>query len=210
MGSKHLNSLEFRPMKRISLYVALGFFSCFVLNAQSNSRSTDHFEAGIFADYFRLSRTDPNINFIGLGGRAGFNVSPSVQVEGEMSYDFERNFTSSFSSGGSTEIVQTRLRTLHALFGPKFQSNRGPFRLFATFKAGLVNFTTTNSGAGPGFNGALGSVTSGNTRPAIYPGVGVEGFWGPFGLRLDGGDSIYFDNGARNNLKITFGPAIRF
>jgi hypothetical protein len=55
------------------------------------------------------------------------------------------------------------------------------------------------------FVGGLGSVTE-----AIYPGLGVEGFWGPFGLRLDGGDEIYFDHGARNNLKVTFGPVIRF
>jgi hypothetical protein len=41
--------------------------------------------------------------------------------------------------------------------------------------------------------GALGGLTSGDTRAAIYPGLGVEGFWGPFGLRLDGGDEIYFD-----------------
>ena len=127
-----------------------------------------------------------------------------------MSYDFERNFTSDFSDGVTTELVRTQLRPLHALFGPKFETNAGRFRAFATFKAGLVNFSTSNSGAASGFNGALGSVTSGNTRPAIYPGVGVEGFWGPLGLRLDAGDSIYFDNGTRNNFKVTFGPAIRF
>jgi len=54
--------------------------------------------------------------------------------------------------------------------------------------------------------GALGGVSSGNTRPAILPGLGVEGFWGPIGLRLDGGDEIYFDHGARHNLKVGFGP----
>jgi hypothetical protein len=58
--------------------------------------------------------------------------------------------------------------------------------------------------------GSLGGVTSGNTRPAIYPGVGAEHFWGPLGMRLDVGDEIYFDNGTRNNLKVTFGPVIRF
>jgi hypothetical protein len=38
----------------------------------------------------------------------------------------------------------------------------------------------------------------------------VEGFVGPVGLRLEVGDDIYFDNGARNNLRVTFGPTIRF
>jgi hypothetical protein len=44
----------------------------------------------------------------------------------------------------------------------------------------------------------------------MYPGAGVEGFWGPIGLRLEAGDEIYFDNGTRNNLKVTFGPTFRF
>jgi hypothetical protein len=38
----------------------------------------------------------------------------------------------------------------------------------------------------------------------------VEAFWGPFGLRLDVGDEIYFDNGAQNNVKVEFGPHLRF
>jgi hypothetical protein len=189
-----------------------GITLCFgsVLLAQSGTQPTDHVEVGVFADYFNLSRTTPHINFVGVGARAGFNVNPRVQVEGEMSYDFKRNFTSTFSNGVTTQFVRTDLRPLTALFGPKFQTNAGRFRAFATFKAGFVNFSTSNSGPSTGFNGALGSVTSGNTRAAIYPGLGVEGFWGPFGLRLDAGDTIYFDSGARNNFKVTFGPAIRF
>lgn len=170
----------------------------------------DHGEVGVFADYFKLSRTTPDINFVGVGARVAFNVHPSVALEAEMAYDFERNFTSTFSNGVSTQFVTTHLRPLHAMFGPKFQTGSGPFRAFVTGKVGFLNFTTTNDGALSGFQGALGSVTSGNTRFALYPGAGVEGFWGPFGLRLDVGDQIYFDNGAQNNLKVTFGPAIRF
>ena len=171
---------------------------------------TDHVEVGIFADYFNLSRTTPNINYVGVGARAGFNVHPNVQIEAEMSYDFDRNFTSVFSDGINTQFVRSHTRPLHALFGPKFQTGAGPFRAFATFKVGFVNFSTTNDNVPNGFVGALGGVTSGNTRPAIYPGLGVEGFWGPFGLRLDGGDDIYFDHGTQNNLKVTFGPVFRF
>jgi len=167
-------------------------------------------EVGVFADYFNLSRTTPNINYVGLGARAGFNVNAHVQIEAEMSYSFERNFTSIFSDGLNTQFVRSHVRPLHGLFGPKFQTSAGPFRAFATFKAGFVNFNTSNDNVPNGFKGALGSVTDGNTRAAIYPGLGVEGFWGPFGLRLDGGDEIYFDHGARNNLKATFGPVIRF
>jgi len=30
------------------------------------------------------------------------------------------------------------------------------------------------------------------------------------GLRLEVGDDIYFDSGVRNNLRVSFGPTIRF
>ena len=137
--------------------------------------------------------------------------TPNVQLEAEIAYDFKRNFTSTFSNGVNTQLVNTRLRPLTALFGPKFQAGTsGPFRAFVTGKLGFVNFSTSNQNASAGFTSALGGVTSGNTQFAVYPGAGVEGFWGPFGLRLDVGDVIYFDGGAQNNLRVTFGPQIRF
>src|SRR5438477_8352996 len=161
-------------------------FVGFLLAAPSLfAQSSDHVEVGVFADYFNLSRTDPHINFVGVGGRAGFNVRSNVQVEAEMAYDFKRNFTTTFSDGVNTEFVNTRLRTLHALFGPKFATGGGPVRLFGTFKAGLINFSVSDQNAGAGFKSALSDVTTGNTAAAIYPGVGVEGFLGPIGLRAD-------------------------
>jgi hypothetical protein len=172
--------------------------------------SENHIEVGVFADYFNLSRTSPHINFVGVGGRAAFNVRSNVQIEAEMAYDFKRNFTTTFSNGVSTEFASTRLRTLHALFGPKFGTSGGPVRLFGTFKAGLINFSVSDQNAGSGFTSAIDDVTTGNTAAAIYPGVGVEGFWGPIGLRADVGDEIYFKNGTHNNLRVTFGPTIRF
>lgn len=169
----------------------------------------DHVEVGAFADYFRLSQVNPNINFVGVGGRAAFNVHPNVQIEAEMSYDFRRNFTSTFSNGVNTEFVTTRLRPLTGLFGPKFQTS-GPFRAFVTGKVGFVNFSATNSGPINGFTSAVGDITTGVTKVALYPGGGIEGFWGPFGIRLEAGDEIYIDNGGHNNLKITAGPTFRF
>jgi len=174
------------------------------------AQSSDHVNIGIFAEYFNLSRTSPHTNFVGLGGRAGFNVHPNVQLEAEMGYDFERAFVSTFTNGASGQLVRVRTRPLHALFGPKFMTNAGPFRAFGTFKVGLVNFSTTAENVPNGFVGSLGAVTTGDTRFAMYPGVGVEGFAGPFGLRAEVGDEIYFDNGTRNNLKASFGPVFRF
>jgi hypothetical protein len=194
-----------------SKVVLAALVACLCVPAMmAQSTDTDHVELGIFADYFNLSRTSPNINFVGVGGRAGFNVHPNIQLEAEMSYDFGRNFTSVFDNGINMQFFETRTRPLHALFGPKFQTGSGALRAFATVKLGFVNFSSTTRGPLSGFEGSLGGVTSGSTQFALYPGVGVEGFLGPFGLRADIGDDIYFDNGARHNLKATFGPVFRF
>src|SRR5579885_3277984 len=93
--------------------------------AQSSSGHTDHAEVGIFAEYFRFSDPGPTSNYIGLGGRAAFNLNSSAQIEAEMGYDFERNYTSTFNNGVSTATVASRLRVLHGLFGPKFQTGSG-------------------------------------------------------------------------------------
>src|SRR5580765_8044100 len=57
-------------------------------------RAQDHVEVGAFVDYFRLH--DTGTNFVGLGGRAAFNVARYAQLEAEMSYDFNRAFTEGF------------------------------------------------------------------------------------------------------------------
>ena len=196
-------------MKRSLLLALLGF--CFALPSLATAQTYDHGEVGVFADYFRLDRTNPNINFVGVGGRASFNVHPNVALEAEMAYDFKRNFTSTFSDGVTTQFVNTRVRPLHALFGPRFQmGSSSPIRIFVTGKAGFINFSVSDQNAANGFQGALGGVTSGETKFALYPGAGLEGFLGPIGLRLDVGDEIYFDDGARNNIRVSFGPHFRF
>ncbi len=173
------------------------------------AQDSEHVNVGVFADYMRLSEATPAINFVGVGGRVGFNVHPNVQIEAEMSYDFKRNFTTTFSNGVTTQFVSANVRPITGLFGPKFQTS-GPFRAFVTGKVGFVNFDVTNKQPVAGFTSGIGAITTGDTKFALYPGGGVEGFWGPFGLRLEVGDEIYFDNGGRNNLKVTVGPVLRF
>jgi opacity protein-like surface antigen len=196
-------------MKRIFGMIGLFLSLCAPATVMAQSASLNHVEIGGFADYFRLDETSPAINFVGLGGRLAVNVHRNVQLEGEMSYDFKRTFVSVFSNGVNTQLVSTDLRPLTALVGPKFQTS-GPVRAFITGKVGFINFTTSNQSASTGFKSAIGAVTSGDTRVAFYPGGGIEGFWGPIGLRLEAGDEIYFDGGARNNLKVSFGPTFRF
>ena len=57
---------------------------------------------------------------------------------------------------------------------------------------------------------ALTGIRTSSLNAAIYPGGGVEASLGPVGLRFELGDEIYLNNGAHNNLRITFGPMLRF
>jgi hypothetical protein len=193
-------------MKRLlGIFVASLFFAVPMLMAQNS----DHGEVGAFADYFRLSDSNPARNFVGVGGRAAFNVQSSVQIEAEMAYDFKRNYTSTFTNGVSTEVVNSGLRTLHGFFGPKFQTGSGPFRVFVSGKVGFDNFSVDNQNAPTGFTNSVG-LTNGTTAFAIYPSGGFEAFAGPIGVRAEAGDDIYFKNGGHNNLRVTLGPQLRF
>jgi hypothetical protein len=199
-------------MKRIVWSVILGVLMTAPtwLAAQEGGGAYDHASVGIFADYFRFSPGSYTTNFVGFGARAGFNVSHHVALEGEMNYDFERNFTTVCSNCVSSSFTTTRLRPLTGLFGPKFETP-GPFKFFVTGKVGFVNFTTTSAAVTPGTVGnAISGVGAGGTYFAAYPGAGIEGFWGPFGLRAEVGDEVYLNNGAHNNLRISFGPQFRF
>jgi hypothetical protein len=196
-------------MKKCRLWLFIGSLflaAAPILMAQDHS---DHIEVGAFADYFRLSDASPTRNFVGLGGRAAFNVHPNVQLEAEMAYDFKRNYTNTFSNGVSTELVNTQFRTLHGFFGPKFQTGSGPFRVFITGKVGFDNFSINNQNATAGFTNTVG-LTNGTTDFAVYPGGGFEAFAGPIGVRAEIGDDIFFDHGAHNNLRVSFGPQLRF
>ena len=195
-------------MKRITLLavLAFGLAAPVLLMAQG---SEEHGQVGVFADYLRFGATSPEINFVGIGGRAAFNLHRNVALEAEMAYDFKRSFTRTFTNGVTTELVNTDFRTLHGLFGPKLQTGSGPLRLFVTGKVGFDNFSISNQNATAGFTSAVG-LANGTTAFAVYPAGGVEAFAGHFGLRAEIGDDIYFKNGAHNNLRVTFGPQFRF
>ena len=190
----------------LSFIMALCIVSPGILMAQDHM---DHVEIGAFADYFRLDRTSPTLNFAGLGGRIGFGLTSYAQIEAEMAYDFDRTFVN-FDNGVTGSYTPAKTHILHGLVGPKFQTGSGPVRFFVTGKAGIISFTTNNQDAPNGFQSSLGAVGNGNSKFAVYPGGGLEGFLGPIGLRLEVGDDIYFDNGAQNNLRVTFGPTFRF
>jgi hypothetical protein len=191
-------------MKRYILFGIVG-----LLLAAPGLSAQDSGEVGVFAEYFRYSYAPTPENFFGLGGRAAFNVSQSVQIEGEMAYDFQRNYTSTYGNTVTSTTVTSHLRTLHGFFGPKFQTGGGPVRFFVTGKVGFDNFSYTAAGAPTGFSNSVG-LNSGTTAFALYPAAGIEAFAGPIGVRVEAGDDVFFINGAHNNLRVSLGPQLRF
>jgi hypothetical protein len=184
-----------------------------VQNPPESANTYNHGEFTAFGDYFRFARSGHNaVNFVGLGGRVGFNFHPNVALEAEMSYDFERNFTTVGTTGGTTNTVVTRVRPLTGLFGPKFQfGTSGPFRAFVTGKAGFLELSSSNSSPSTGsFGNSFDQFGGNSTHFAAYPGGGIEAFFGPIGIRAEAGDEIYLNNGANNNLRISVGPSFRF
>ncbi|HVB57515.1 MAG TPA: hypothetical protein VNE63_13975 [Candidatus Acidoferrales bacterium] len=196
-------------MKRF-LYFALVASFVFVSGTFAQGIE-DHVNVGVFGNYVRLS--DGSLNVAGVGARLSVNVLPVLQFEIESAYDFEQTFTQGFvtSPTGGVSIQRTNVRALDGLFGPKLETNPGPVRLFVTGKGGFINFNVSNSPATFGTVGnAFANLRGSNVYGVLYPGGGAEAFWGPIGLRFDIGDEIYFHNGGHNNLRLSFGPTIRF
>ncbi len=194
-------------MKRTTLLL----FCSFVLAAPA-AFAQNHGEVGVFADYFRLQQAPRDL--FGVGARASVNVHKYVQLEAELSYDFERGFAERFQRGSTISFSHSNLRALHGLFGPKLQVGKMGWlssRVFVTAKGGFLNVGFSDAHAPVAFSSQLSSLRSSNNKNAVfYPGGGWEGYIGPIGLRLDVGDEIFFNNGANHNLKVTFGPHIRF
>jgi hypothetical protein len=193
------------------LFFALAIFMLVPGAFGQSTGEGDHINVGIFGNFLRLN--DADLNMAGVGGRVSLNVLPLVQFEAETAYDFDQAFTEGFTTGttGTVSTRRTNVRVLDALFGPKIETNRGPVRLFVTAKGGFMNFNISNSPATVGtFTNTFANLHGSNLYGTFYPGAGAEAFWGPFGLRVDVGDEVFFNNGAHNNLRVSFGPTIRF
>ena len=192
-------------MKRIVLVMML--CAMFMLTPALFAQDSDynHGEIGVFFDFNR--QNDLNLNLFGVGGRVGFNVHPHVALEAEGSYNFEN--ATSFTVKGFVNPVRANFRATHFLAGPKFQlGTKGPWRVYGVLKGGFVRFGVT-----PGavtFGSFPTVLTNTDLNGVLYPGAGFEAFAGIIGIRGEVGDEMYFDNGANHNLKVTFGPVIRF
>ena len=169
-------------------------------------------EAGLLLDYLSVSQTKTN-NF-GVGGRLGFRVHRSVMAEGELAYDYGVNFDEVYNdvaNGNLKAIERTSIGVTEGLFGPKLQRADGHFRPFVTLKGGFVDFRLSPSLIPySGVTSAVLGIGDSNVNGVLYPGGGVAATLGPVGLRLEFGDLIYFNQGPHNNLRVTFGPIVRF
>ena len=183
----------------------------FILLA-SFAAAQSRMEAGIFLDSLSISQTGTD-NF-GLGARFGYGIHHDLMLEGELAYDYGLNFGETFrnvTNGNVTAIESTSIGVTHALFGPMLEPAHGHFRPFATLKAGFIDFRLSPSllPYSTVISSVFGLRTS-NLNFALYPGAGIEASLGPVGLRLEAGDEMYFNRGGHNNLRITFGPIVRF
>jgi|SRR5438270_189547 len=183
-----------------------------LLGCSSLSFAQKRVEIGVFLDSLSISQTGTN-NF-GLGGRLSYRVHRYVMLEGEFAYDYGINYDEAYrdiSNGNLAAIESTSIGITHGLIGPRLQPAGGGIRPFATLKAGFIDFRLSpslipNSGV---ISTIFGLRTS-TWNAALYPAAGVEAALGPIGLRLEAGDEMYFNSGAHHNLRITFGPIIRF
>jgi hypothetical protein len=169
-------------------------------------------EAGVLLDYVNVSQTNtPNV---GLGVRFGYRVHSHVMAEGEFAYDYGVNFNELYldvTNGKVAAIERTSIGVTSGLFGPTLQPAHGHLRPFVTLKGGFMEFRLSPSllPYSTEVSTVLGLRTS-NVNTALYPGGGFQATLGPVGLRVEAGDAMYFNHGAHNNVRITFGPIVRF
>jgi hypothetical protein len=194
-------------MKRVALLLFLAGWLVPLASAQ------DHLQLGAYGDYFRISQTKTNL--AGLGARVGYKAFSHVMLEGEMSYDFKQAFTEGFTDNSrvppTVTVVNSNLKVLHGLFGPKIVAGHGAIRPFLMVKGGFINFRMDpRNPSFAGFVSSVNNLRANNVSGTLYPGAGLEGHIGPVGLRLEAGDEIYFAGGAHHNPRVAFGPFIRF
>ncbi len=199
-------------MKRLFTMLSFGLVILLVTPcAFAQYDPANHVELGVFGEYYRFGAAG-DANMLGVGGRVGANVLPMLQVEADFSYDFEKAFSEGFTStsGGSVSFSNSRVKRYDGLFGFKLETP-GAVKFFLLAQGGATSFVFSPASASvSGFTSTLGNLRSNNVIAEFYPGGGIEAFFGPIGLRVDVGDEIYFANTTRNNLRVTFGPSIRF
>jgi hypothetical protein len=192
--------------------VGLALASLLLCGSSSIALSQSRVEAGLLLDYLSVSRT--NTSNFGLGGRLGYRFSHNVMLEGELTYGYGVNFDELYvnvTNGNVNAIEKTSIGVTDGLFGPMLHPAHSHLRPFVTLKGGFMDFRLSpNLIPYSGVVSSVLGIRTSNLDTVLYPGAGAEATLGPVGLRLDAGDAIYFNGGAHHNLRITFGPIVRF
>jgi len=174
--------------------------------------SAQHVELGAFFDYGRPTIPNFSANAFGAGGRLDINLHRFLQAEIDAAYDVKyANFLVTTTSA-SVALTNSEMGILHMNGGLKVQTAGGSFFLFA--KGGANQYfpeQTIQTVAGNPITVSK-SVSSPDSfiHGVFYPGGGIGFHAGPLGIRLDVGDEIYWSSGAHHNLRVTFGPTLRF
>jgi hypothetical protein len=172
--------------------------------------SAQHLEVGGFASYGNFDVPRFPDTAVGVGGRLDINITPWLALEGEGSYDFKHPGFEIVSNGATVDVTTLRLGIVHGNGGLKFQLKGGSYFFF--LKGGVLDFlpdVRTTSVVGTILNNQPRTGTS-TINASFYPGAGIGFHAGPLGIRVDAGDEIYWTDTAHHNLRITFGPTVRF
>lgn len=195
-------------MKRVALLLFLAFLAAAWVVPLASAQ--DQFQVGVYGDYFRIEQTSTNM--AGLGGRFGYTMFPHVMFEGEINYDFDQGFVERcLSTGCTVGVANSNLKVLHGIGGFKLIGSHHAIRPFLLLKGGFINFELNPKPASFGqFTSSVQNLRSNNVSGVFYPGAGVEGHLGPIGLRLEAGDEIYWTGKPHHDVRIAFGPFLRF
>src|SRR5262249_52298704 len=133
-------------LKELSMKRVLLLLSFTVGLAPASFAQNDHVQAGVYAAYFRLSKT--KTDFAGVGARLGFGAFKHATLDAEMNSDFNRVFTEGFTDSSAVPptvtLQRSNIRVLHRLFGPKVELGHNSFHPFLTVKGGFNHFFLDN------------------------------------------------------------------
>jgi hypothetical protein len=194
-------------MRRIILLFGLGL----ALGATTFAQEFEHVQIGVFANYLQVSQA--NSDFAGFGGRVGVAAWRNVMLEGELCYDFDTTVLGEFEEifNGNVSKLPIDLWMLHGEFGPRVNLGRHRVHAFVFIKGGFIDYrfghVPTSLGS---LETTLRNLQSSGVHAVFYPGGGLEGHIRHLGLRLNVGDEMDFSGGVHNNLRVDFGPFIRF
>jgi hypothetical protein len=165
-------------------------------------------EIGVFGEVFRFQRVPVSLG--GIGARYSVEAYNTLALEAEASFTFPRTSAELFTNGTMTVKRSSSQRSSIILAGAAIKSC-GRVVFYGTLKGGVIFTGISKSQAPAGFNSSsLDPLRVASWHGSLYSAGGAEFVIGAVSFRAEAGDLMYFNNGANHNLRITFGPNLRF